>query len=397
MSRRLYIYIGFLLLIVIGLVIFEASRPKPVDWYPYYKTAKKTPFGLYVWNQEVDALLDESEVIRFSETPYNFFIDKFDTEELNYSVKGTFLYISRDFSLDNYSQQEILDFASFGNTVFLSCSDFPYDFLEDLEVELESGAWIGDTMKLLLPGSTDNEFELPVWHENQYFSLPDSSDQIKLGLRYSDTDELGVNFIRLPYGEGTVFLHLNPEVFSNYFLLEKEKREYTEYLAGYINEKTVFFYSNGNLSNENLGNTPLRFIMSKRSLKWAWLLLLITGVLFMIFRAKRRQRVIPVKIPHANTTLQFVRTVADLHYREKDYYTIMDKRIMFFLEKMRKDHRIDTREIDDRFRDKLLQVLGAAEKDVNQLYEIIKHHYNRTTATEYDVIGLNKLLEKMNL
>ena len=74
-------------------------------------------------------------------------------------------------------------------------------------------------------------------------------------------------------------------------------------------------------------DSPLRFIFSQPSLKWAWLLALFFIITFMLFNAKRRQRAIKIITPLRNTTVQFTKTVANLYYESKDHTNIIDKKM----------------------------------------------------------------------
>ena len=52
MPKSLKIYIGILLLILIGIMVIDANRPKPIDWRPTFSLNDKIPFGLYVFSKE---------------------------------------------------------------------------------------------------------------------------------------------------------------------------------------------------------------------------------------------------------------------------------------------------------------------------------------------------------
>ena len=54
----------------------------------------------------------------------------------------------------------------------------------------------------------------------------------------------------------------------------------------------------------------------------------------MIFNAKRRQRVVPIINPLPNTTLDFTKTIGNLYYQEGNHQNIVDKKIIYFLEKI---------------------------------------------------------------
>jgi len=56
--------------------------------------------------------------------------------------------------------------------------------------------------------------------------------------------------------------------------------------------------------------TPLKYILSQESLKWAYYILIVSIIVYIIFQGKRKQRVIPLIPPLKNTTLEFVRIIA---------------------------------------------------------------------------------------
>jgi hypothetical protein len=72
MNHSLKIYIGLLVVLIFGIMLMDASRPKPIDWSPYYKTHIKKPLGLYVLNQELDQVFKNQKIERILETPYEY-------------------------------------------------------------------------------------------------------------------------------------------------------------------------------------------------------------------------------------------------------------------------------------------------------------------------------------
>lgn len=41
------------------LILFHTSRPKPIDWFENFDVNKKSPFGLYILNKEIDKLISK--------------------------------------------------------------------------------------------------------------------------------------------------------------------------------------------------------------------------------------------------------------------------------------------------------------------------------------------------
>jgi hypothetical protein len=52
-----------------------------------------------------------------------------------------------------------------------------------------------------------------------------------------------------------------------------------------------------------LSMSPMRFILNNPPLRYAWYLLLLGLLIFVLFNAKRKQRIVPVIEPLKNTSL----------------------------------------------------------------------------------------------
>jgi len=67
----------------------------------------------------------------------------------------------------------------------------------------------------------------------------------------------------------------------------------------------------------------LQYIMSQPGLKAAYYLTLATLLLFLISRAKRRQKVVPVILSDDNTSLEYVHTVSQLYRSHNSHYKLV--------------------------------------------------------------------------
>lgn len=392
MPKSLKIYIGILLLILIGIMFIDANRPKPIDWRPTFSLNDKIPFGLYVFNNEYKKVFNPQKVTQFGESPYEFFDKSYDLEELDYTISGTFLYINNKFELDEESVDEILYFASYGNNVFISCNEFPKKLQDSLSFKLDYDYEDIDTITFTT--SNRNKKYKP-FHKGvnpSYFSEIDTSSTTVLGQQKDNVGNIQTNFVKIAYGHGNLYLHTQPIAFTNYYLL-RDNYKYTEDILGYFPKENDIFWKVRRYNNENMIQSPLRFILSQPALKWAWLFALFGMVVFMFFNAKRRQRVIPIINPLRNTTIDFTKTIGNLYYQEKDYMNIIDKKIIFFLEKIRNDYYLDTFSLDETFINRLYQKSGKTKEEISQLISFINKLRNQSTATEKDVVELNTKIE----
>jgi len=116
----------------------------------------------------------------------------------------------------------------------------------------------------------------------------------------------------------------------------------------------------------------------------------------MIFNAKRRQRIVPIKKPLQNTTVDFTKTIGNLYFQEGDHSNLIDKKIIYFLEKVRQEFMLDTTKLDTDFIKKLQQKSGKDYADVERVvYLINQHRKNHFTSIENDLIDINDAIEKI--
>lgn len=399
MNKSIKIYISVLVFIFILILVSDYDKPKPIDWRPTYSVNDKIPFGLYVFDKEIGGIFKKQKIQRISAvTPYEFLDSKYDEDSLveTYSVKGTFVNISVQNNIDDQSMKEIMYFVSHGNNAFLSMANFPKPLLDSLKFEYTSNF-----------RPTDSAF---VWMANKklsrkaykstgdiadYFSKIDTLNTIVLGYQGNPKKKKNINFIKIPYKNGNFFLHMHPVAFTNYNMLKKDRYQYAENVLSYIPKGDVFWYTKLQ-TDENISGSPLRYILSQPALAWAWYLFLIGMLIFMIFNAKRKQRIVPILQPLSNLTIDFTKTIGNLYYQEGDHKNIIDKKIIYFLERIRTEYLIDTTKLDDEFVKKLHHKTGKNEKDIQELVFLINEHRNSYhDSIEQDLIRINNAIEKI--
>src|SRR6185295_18393199 len=127
-----------------------------------------------------------------------------------------------------------------------------------------------------------------------------------------------VNFFRIPYGKGNLYIHTNPLVFTNYFLVKPDKVEYASSVFSHLHGESIIWdeFSKSELTPNNAPKVnPMSYILQQDSLRYAWWLMLFAALLYTLFTAKRKQQVIPVLEGKTNTSLEFVNTIAALHFQ----------------------------------------------------------------------------------
>ncbi len=398
MNKTVKIYIVFLVLLLVGIIYIDAVRPRPINWNPTYDLKDKIPFGLYVFDNESPSLLKNNQIEKIGKTAYEYFDPLYDADTLvkNYKIKGNVLSISQYYSIDKESTDELFYFVSHGNTAFISATDFPQIFEDSLNVTTANELSKEEEIQLSFANKNlkQPKFLFNIGASTSYFNKIDTLKTTVLGYQEINKKK-SVNFIKVAYKQGFFYLHTQPSCFTNYHLLKDNHSEYTENVVSYIPKgKLLWFVKDQN--GEIVAETPLRYILSQPALKCAWLLSLIGIVIFMIFNAKRRQRVVPIITPLPNTTLDFTKTIGNLYYQEGDHQNIVDKKIIYFLERIRNEYLIDTAILDDNFIKKLHQKSGKKLEDIEKVVRLINYQrksYNQSI--EEDLIEINNAIEKI--
>lgn len=400
MNKTLKIYIAILVVIFALIIMADRNRPKPIDWRPTYSVNDKIPFGLYVFDKEVKGLLKNQKIERVSAmTPYEFLDSKYDSDSLveNYKIKGTFFNISEFGSIDDQSIKEILYFVSHGNNAFLSMKTFPQTLLDTLKIDFRTDfQYTGNTsIWLANKNVSTKKYHLVEGMGDYYFSKIDTLNTVVLGYQGNKPNQKRINFIKVPYLNGYFYLHTQPAAFTNFHLLKSDHYQYAEKVLSYIPKGDVFWYTKGQ-NSETISDSPLRYILSQPALKWAWYLFLIGMLIFILFNVKRKQRIVPILKPLPNLTVDFTKTIGNLYYQEGDHDNIIDKKIIYFLERVRNEYLIDTTKLDDVFIKKLHHKSGKDETDIRDLVFLINEHRKSYHGSlEEDLIRINNAIEKI--
>lgn len=392
--KRIIIYIVLLVLVIIGLIAIDAGRPRPVNWTKTFKLHEKKPFGLYVFNHEVEDIFKSDTIKKLPATPYEYFEPLYDYDTYKYSASGTFLNISGENTMDKESAQEVLFFVEHGNTAFISLEEFPQFLLDTLKIETRA-KFYPDSLQFTINRKPANKLYFNQGLGGTYFSSVDTLTTTILGYQQKDTIK-DANLIRVPFGNGQFILHTQPIAFTNYYLLKGTHMDYAQNLLSFIPKGNVHWYV-GDTVNSDISDSPLRYILSQPALKWAYYLAWICLLIFMFFNARRKQRIVEEVAPLRNTTVDFTKTIGNLYYQEKNHHTIIEKKIIYFLEHIRNEYLIDTYSLDDAFIEKLHQKTGKPIEDIQKTVSLIKKHRHHFESTEADVIEINKAIENLRL
>ena len=368
------------------LTVFS-SNEDGVDWSRSYQADSKQPYGLYILGEEMKHFFSK-EVEQVSYTPYEYLRRN--------QQKGEYNYIFTTEGIDEVSLKKILSDVRAGSQALFLNED--YGLMDTLKIDIDYELTVDDINLQLNSTSYDKQIYINperAYLRVNYFTQLDKERDKALGyVFFSDGRKIRkkINFVEVPYGKGKFFLYLGPPMaFTNYFLKEsQEARSYVATVLSYLPEDrpTVWFVP------PTQGEDTLSFIMSQPQLRTAWHLMLLGFVLYLLFKGKRQQRIIPVIEKPKNTTIEFAQSISSLYYQERDATDMVRKKITYFLDQVRQRYYLDTQQINEDFATKLANKSGKDRDLVQQIVGTIIHFEQTQQAQEETLTQLDKWIDE---
>lgn len=327
--KKAILYIGGVVVIVTLLVwLLSDNKGQSAgagatsrNWEKKYDIESDVPYGLLFF-QEI--------AIRSGKfTAFDIYTSHKQLDNLTGKDDATILFIGEQSYLTYGEIDQLLTLADAGCQLFLSLEKFPYFLLEDL-LEDPDARFIADE-KVNVKFS-NKEFEHYYIHNTDtliYFwnvfeeKLVKDNPQVTV----HSTIKVFPNFISLPYGRGTITLHLNPMMFVNYQLKSPDGYGHlVEVLETIVHDEIHYLaYARESLADidatEKTGSRDhsiVSEIFKYDSLKTAFIFFIIGAIIFFLFRAKRVQRTIPVTASNANDGIGFADTIAGIYYSRQN-------------------------------------------------------------------------------
>ncbi|GAA3621630.1 DUF4350 domain-containing protein [Flavivirga jejuensis] len=396
MKKILPILLIIVALVVTASIAIGVKRTKTVDWEESFNEKSKKPYGLSIFYKELPNLFKDHKIRTVYHQPASYLIANSEYGYGEHVAEGSYIIIGNSDYLEDESIDELLNFVDAGNTLFISDYYFSQKIHDTLDIDIDYIFTEKDSISYQSLKYIDVESTIIDKNEGDYyFSHFDTINYNILG--HSKINYKHANFIEVPFGDGHIYLHLEPKAFTNYNLLKEDRYKYIEGLISYLPENNVYFDSYTKIQTGYDGDVEkesnLGWFLEQLSFNWAWYTAIVFGILFMIFNAKRRQRIIKIIRPLQNTTIAFVKTVSNLYFETQDHKNLIDKKITYFLEKIRTDFNLDTSNLNDAFIIKLAAKTGKKKEDVKKLIEYINWLRSKNDFFEENLIKLNKHIE----
>lgn len=340
------IFVIVMLIAFVVLLMVEMKLPDRFVWEPTFRHTDHNPFGSML----VDSLLSSSVKQGYD------------------VIEGDIYDVFNDRSSQNKSiilagmpiNEKVLEMVKRGQNVLWLGEDGMTEQMEKtFNIQLISPIisryadlstlTTADTLFLAWPNDNNYKkriYKLPdLMQYHISMLILDGSDAIPLlESRRSDTYN-GIYAVKVRYGKGQLTIVTLPELFTNYYLLEPGGAELLMRLVSQLGDAPIVRCDNSApqqfLDEEVESQSPLRFLMKHKSLRWALYLTLIAVALSLFFTARRRQRIIPeVKAPE-NQNVNMVKHLGLMYYRYHDNASLVREKYAILVKELRRKLLID--------------------------------------------------------
>lgn len=387
-SKKNIVWFALFLLFFIAYIAAYYFAPKNIDWSFDFRNNSTNPYGAMVMYKGLKK--EYPKVIDNKKSYYQLF--KMDLQQ-QYLKNSLMFILTYTYEPQKPDVEELFDFVESGNDVLISASYIKGLLKDSLEFDYNPYFYSkNDTVvSEVLFNNAPQSYRFYKQTPGASLVSYDTTNTTVLG--YNEKKE--ANFIRIKKGKGNFYIHLQPLFFTNYHLLYSN-HEYAFNIISALNPKHIIWDSYSNPYN-NAGGSPIRVLLSKKSFKYAYFVMLFSLILYVLFKIKRKQAIIPVIEPMKNESLDFAKTLSRVYLKKNNNKNIAIKRFKYLIDNIRKRYFIKEG-IGNKNLPELIIKKNIADKEL--VFEIFSK-YNRINSQESisddELITFNKLVEKFEV
>ena len=375
--KKYILFIGIIVLIFFLMYLSNKNTPPKFQWKPTYSAKDKQPYGSFVFDKIMEASW-ENDYSCF----YESISDLYDYDEE--SEEKAILVICDFFDIPEYEIDVFFEYILSGGTVFAAAEHFGralsdslgltmgYDFYSTVNFPFEQekkavffhNAISRDSISGIPRAMLTNYFG------EKRFKMSDSLTFEAYSVAVNNNNQDIIR--RYSIGEGELYLCHTPLLFTNYSILNDSTSLFIKHALAPLKDKPLIrieYYGKERAFNAEK-MSPFRYILNQPSLKWAYYIVVICVILFMIFTAKRKQQIIPVVKPPKNKILDFVRSISMLYLKRNSNADIIMKKYIYWSDKIRRKYGIDVvnEEHDKHFVKRFSTKTGMPEEEARWLF-----------------------------
>lgn len=405
MNRRLTLIL-FIVLVggcIAAFIYYKKNYFPKYSWEEDYRRNSEQPYGLNLFHNVIKKQSAKTNIL----ANRSYF-------ELDTSRNSNYIFIGDEFWMDSSNVSSVLKFVARGNNALICSNNTPFDVLVNFVP-------VGDTLqhfsqqrdsivnisyaKGLVPYNNKREFFKMYYKDTftynwgvygkRYFNDTLQNYRFKALAYLNDSN---ITAFTIAHGKGKITIHANPILFTNFYMVRQSGFEHANNFLAQLNNGTSYWdepsYANNNSSHSSGShNNPLKFLFSHPYLKWAWYLFLVTVLLYLIFRSKREQRVIPLLPVNTNASIEYIKAIGTLYFQNKGHNHIATEMYIIFLSEVRSRYNISTDMPENDLIDQLSVRSGIDKSVLFYLFKLFKEAQQNSDASSDTLINLYNSIE----
>jgi len=392
MTNRTKFIIGTLILLGIVFAI-EYRTSRKFVWIPTYSHTDAQPFGCMLFDSVMQASM-----------PHGYTVTKKTEWQLRregiFEEPKSILVVTEDV-LDNLQVKLLLGMAKQGHSVLVATNklyyladtlsiDYHYNSsafnisrIAGKNIEKEQLTWMEDAAAY-----GNNPLSVPVFSQLIPYTLEDNDSvvcDVLMGLERWDDDKEEQEYspvaMSFKWGKGEFILVSAPLLFTNYMTISGQGSLMQARLMDCLKRHPVIRMECYGSATAMTESSQFYVFLKQPPLRWALYLTVLALLLFCIFTARRRQRVIPVIQKPQNRNLEFVKLIGSLYWQQHDNAGLLAKKLAYATEQIRQ------------------QNVPLAAEDEELLKEIREYAYGNFVIPDktlkYYINELNRILQSL--
>ncbi|HPE98497.1 MAG TPA: hypothetical protein PKX04_11095 [Chitinophagales bacterium] len=377
-------------------------------WYETYRPSSDQPYGLSYTVDLLEHFQDEKPE----------WIRKDLITALEQTQAPNYLFIGEKPLYTDEMADALIAYISKGNHAMIAANEFPVTLMGKL---FNDGTEAGN---VLPPFNEADGFQdtnagtaiLNSYHDKYfdlYFRYPGlPKDRFRFSYRvrdqkeshswrYFQTDTGGLqvaahddrhypSMLDLTIGNGHLYLFCNPVLLTNIYAVDSNKIPFFNIMFSHLEQGGTLLDEYSKIPpSQQAGdpefNSPLRFILSQPSLRSAWYTLLAGAFLFVLFRGRREQQVIPLAEPNVNRSLEFAMTVGRMHYLRGDHLHLVQQQMRLWRSFVKDKYQLVAGEDQELFISKLSMKSQVPESAIRDILDTYKSFKDRLSLKEKEM------------
>lgn len=326
------------------------------DWKKVYDLKDENPRNISFFMDLLD--------VHVTDSIYNL---KYwsDLDTIPNHEEATYLFIGNEFGAPGDYYDSIMHYADSGATAYFSFNHLTSNLYER---HFEEGAFYWDYSKVLFAWIGDTT--VPFYHVYENDTINED------WYSFSETEIIDTNYRSYMYAmkhpfafyekhhKGKVHFHSIPNLFENYQVIQPNGYAHARIVLNKIpKDKPVIFLTcgindssqeitidddeNADEGSEKEDTSLIQFILKNPALRLAFLLFIVLLLLYVFFRAKRKEEILPGYNQKRNMSLAFVETLSSIYISRnspigvlqvmrKNFYSAINRH--FYIDLSRKEN-----------------------------------------------------------